>query len=171
MQALPRCAWHRVAMDRKRKTGRGFHGIMSYGRGSVGSGGQTQEGAELSQTAYLCREQHRWGELAIGKVLVAKTRISPGLMATVGRLARASGVNISWPWAKGAQDCAVQTVAPPFLLVPPHHASFSWLRADFLNRSAGQKKAATTVSAGNRCKFSILHAASRQSVGPAPNLN
>lgn len=64
MQALQRCTWHKVAMGQQaqdRVPGRRFPG-MSYRRGSMGSGGQTQEGAELSQTAYHSREQPQWGE-------------------------------------------------------------------------------------------------------------
>lgn len=58
---------------------------------------------------------------AIGRVLVAKTRLSPGFMAAVGRPARNSGAKLSWsgPLCSGPH----YAVAPPFSLVPAHPAS------------------------------------------------
>lgn len=84
------------------------------------------------------KKLHSWAELslsehhpnptfAIGKVLVAKTRISLGLMAAVGRPARDSGVNLSWSEAAllRTAPCRQSDPTPPPLLVPTHCASSS----------------------------------------------
>lgn len=87
----------KLSWDSKHKVGyqgRRFHGIMSYGRGSMGSRGHTQGAAQLGRAQPDCIPPNP--TFAIGKVLVAKTRISLGLMAAVGRPARDNGVNLSW---------------------------------------------------------------------------
>lgn len=150
--------------------------------------------AELSQTASHSREQHPWGHCGGSACLALKCLL---VRWALGRYlehlpqGRFWWLRAGYPWdicpllAGQPQQWSellllwtplLRTVLyrwplPLSLWFLPTLQTSAWLRADFLNMSSGQKKAVTRVPAGNRCKFNISHAASRQSLGPAPNLN